>query len=552
MPIWNETRDIVLFFAGEHFGDARERLQLKSRGHDVSPNPDASYLVHLYEEKGEGFLNDLNGFFHGLVVDIRSGKTLLFNDRYGMQRMYYHENENEVLFSSEAKSILKIRARLRQIRLDSLGELFSCGCVLENKTLFPGIFLMPGGSVWCLTGDGSITKRQYFKPEEWENQPLLSENDFYARLKDTFTYILPRYFSPEGKVGLSLTGGIDTRMMLACFDTKPGSLPCYTFGGPYRAPFDVKVSRKVAKVCSQSHSTLRLNGEFISSFPELAEKVVYITDGCLEMSGVPNLYVNKLARELAPIRLTGNYGQEVLRRYIAFRPSSAKESVLSDVFQVHIKNAKRTYEEAVKGHRLSFALFKQAPWYQYPRLNLEQSQLVQRSPYMDNDLVRLVYQAPQAALENSELSIRIIRDGKPSLGKIATDRGVMGELSAPLALMARAYYEFLFKMEYYYSHGMSQWMAEMDYSVRWLHLENLFLGRHKYYHLRKWFRDELSNYLKEILLSRKSLERDYLRKGAVEKIVNEHIKGDRNHTDKISIVLAVELLHRVLIDKSLY
>jgi asparagine synthase (glutamine-hydrolysing) len=550
MPIWNETGDVVLFFAGEHFGDKSEVPYLKGRGHEVSPSLGASCLVHLYEEKGEGFLIDLNGFFHGLVVDLRSEKAFLFNDRYGMQRVYFYEGANEVLFSSEAKSILKIRLGLRDIRMESLGEFLSCGCVLENKTLFNGIFLMPGGSVWTFGRDKSIKKRQYFKPEDWENQSPLDEKTFYYRLKETFTYVLPRYFSPEGKVGLSLTGGVDTRMMLACIDIKPGSLPCYTFGGPYRDSFDVKVSRKIAHACGQSHSTVRLDNTFISGFPELAERVVYITDGCLEMSGTPNLYVNRLARELAPIRLTGNYGQEVLRRYIAFRPSQSSEPLFNDEFLQHVRNARHTYDESVRGHRLSFALFKQAPWYQYPRLSAEQSQMVQRSPYMDNDLVKLVYQAPKAALENSEISLRIIRDGNPRLAKIATDRGVMGELAVPLALMARAYYEFLFKMEYYYNHGMPQWMASIDNSLRWLDLEKQFLGRHKYYHLRRWFREDWSNYLKDVLLSQKSLDRAYLRKSILNEMVTRHVKGDRNFTDTLSIILTVELLYRLLIDNS--
>lgn len=548
IPIWNEKKDVVLFFAGEHLSDRSEALSLKGKGHGVSDALDASYLVHLYEEKSEGFLLDLNGFFHGLIVDFRTGKIFLFNDRYGMQRVYYHEGENEVLFSSEAKSILKIRPGLRNIRMESLGEFFSCGCVLENKTLFRGIFLMPGGSVWTFGREGSIKKRQYFKPEEWENQSPLDEKTFYYRLKETFTYVLPRYFSPEGKVGLSLTGGVDTRMMLACIDIKPGSLPCYTFGGPYRDSFDVKVSRKIADAYGQSHSTIRLDNKFMSSFPELAERVVYITDGYLEMSGTPNLYVNRLARELAPIRLTGNYGQEVLRRYIAFRPSPPSENLFSQEFLQYVRNARHTYDESIRGHRLSFALFKQAPWYQYPRLSLEQSQLVQRSPYMDNDLVKLVYQAPEAALENSEMSLRMITEGNPRLAKIATDRGVMGKLPIPLSIMARAYYEFLFKMEYYYNHGMPQWAEKMDYSVRSIRLDRLFLGRHKYYHMRPWFRDEWSGYLRNVLLDPAALGRNFINGVCLRQMVERHIKGCHNYTDWIDYTLTLELMHRVLIE----
>jgi asparagine synthase (glutamine-hydrolysing) len=266
------------------------------------------------------------------------------------------------------------------------------------------------------------------------------------------------------------------------------------------------------------------------------------------MSGVPNLYVNRMARELAPIRLTGNYGQEVLRRYIAFRPAPPTESLFSQEFLKHVQNASNTYKETVRGHRLSFALFKQAPWYQYPRLSLEQSQIVQRSPYMDNDLVKLVYQAPKAALENSEMSLRIITDGNPRLAKIATDRGIMGEMGFPFSKVRRAYLEFLFKMDYYYSHGMKQWMAGLDDAMGWLQLERMFLGRHKYYHLRPWFRDEWSNYIRDVLLSDRAMGRPYLNKSFISEMVNRHIKGDRNYAELISMILTVELIYRILIE----
>jgi asparagine synthase (glutamine-hydrolysing) len=548
MPIFNETREIVLFFAGEHFGDQSIADYLRSQGHDVQSSMDARYLVHLYEEKGENFLADLNGFFHGLLVDLKSQKMLLFNDRYGMQRMYYYEGKNEFLLSAEAKSILKIRPRLRKLKLDSLGEFLSCGCVLENKTLFPEVFLLPGGSAWKLQKDHSVARGHYFIPKKWEDQPTLPRKAFYDNLRETVKSLLPRYLSPENKVGLSLTAGLDTRMILASVEIPCGSLPCYTFGGLYRDSFDVKISRKVAETCGQNHTTIRLDNTFLMEFPSLVEKVVYITDGCLEASGAPNLYVNRLAREIAPIRLTGNYGQEVLRRYLAFKPSPPPSELFDPDFLPHLSNVKKTYDESLGDNRLSFALFKQAPWYQYGRLSLEQSQLVQRSPYMDNDLVRLVYQAPLEAIKSSELSLQLIKDGSPELAKIPTDRGTLGKRRGPVSVFARAYCEFLFKMDYYYSHGMSHWMANLDNSVKWLQLGKVFLGRHKYYHLGVWFREVWADYIRDILLSRNSGVGPYLNKLILEKTINRHIKGDHNFTETISVMLTLEIINRSLIE----
>ena len=100
LPIWNEKRDVCLIFAGEDFREKGEIEELRARGHDFGAK-DARYLVHLYEERGAKFLSDLNGCFSGLLVDLREKRVLLFNDRYGLGRIYYHESPEGFVFADE-------------------------------------------------------------------------------------------------------------------------------------------------------------------------------------------------------------------------------------------------------------------------------------------------------------------------------------------------------------------------------------------------------------------------------------------------------------------
>ena len=230
---------------------------------------------------------------------------------------------------------------------------------------------------------------------DWENRPTLSREEYYEKLQGLFGRILPRYFRSREPVGMSLTGGVDTRMIMAYADPEPGRLPCYTFGGMYRDSADVRIARSVAQVCHQPYQVIRVGKEFLSDFPTLAEKTVYITDGCLDASGSSELYANRLARDIAPVRMTGNYGSEVLRSNVAFRPNPPREGLFHPEFHDQIRNAGRTYGEIRRGHPLSFIVNRQAPWHHYGRLALEQSQLTVRSPFLDNDLVGLAYQAPQ-------------------------------------------------------------------------------------------------------------------------------------------------------------
>ena len=186
LPIWNEKKDICLLFSGEDFTDQTDIDALRTRGHEFGSD-DASYLVHLYEEAGYEFLEKLNGWFSGVLVDLREQKFILFNDRYGVNRLYYHEDASGFYFSSEAKALLKILPGTRQLDLRSLGEVLSCEAVLQNRSLFSGISLLPAGSAWVFSRGEPVKKKTYFKQEAWESQPELSESEFYEKLKETWS-----------------------------------------------------------------------------------------------------------------------------------------------------------------------------------------------------------------------------------------------------------------------------------------------------------------------------------------------------------------------------
>ena len=546
LPIWNEEKDVCLLFSGEDFADQVEIDALRMRGHEFGSG-DASYLVHQYEEMGCEFLEKLNGWFSGVLLDLREQKFVLFNDRYGVNRLYFHEDAHGFYFSSEAKALLKILPATRQLNLRSLGEVLCCEAVLENRSLFSGISLLPGGSSWVFSPGEPVKRKTYFKPDAWEGQPELSGSQFYEKLKETWTRILPRYFRGKQPIGLSLTGGVDSRMILACASRPPGTLPCYTWGGKYRDCADVKIARRTAKICQQPHQTIVVGLEFLSQFPDLAERAVYISDGTMDVTGSVDLYVQRLARQIAPVRLSGVCGGEILRRLVMFKPGPPQEDFFDPELARSFRNATMTYANELQGHKLSFTAFRQAPWYMASKFTVERSQLTYRTPYFDNDLVALAYQTPTELL-NNEPALRLITDGNPALGRIGTDRGVVWRTIPGLAPILHAYQEFTFKAEYAYDYRMPQWLARLDHTFAPLHLERLFIGRHKFHHFRIWYRDELSQWLREMLLDSDARSRPYLRAHSLEKMLKAHANGYRNYAFEIHKVLTLEFIQRKLIE----
>jgi len=95
---------------------------------------------------------------------------------------------------------------------------------------------------------------------------------------------------------------------------------------------------------------------------------------------------------------------------------------------------------------------------------------------------------------------------------------------------------------------MPQWAALVDHCFAPLHLERMWLGRHKVFHFRVWYRDYLANYVREMLLDPRSLARPYVNRDGVRRIVDGHLRGNRNYTTEIHRLMTLELTHRLFLD----
>jgi asparagine synthase (glutamine-hydrolysing) len=545
MPLINEDGVITLVFSGGEYPEPETIQRLKEKGHRLLPGA-SSYLVHLYEEDAN-FPLGLNGLFHGIVVDRRDGSTTLFNDRYGMHRLCYHESREAFYFAAEAKAILSVRPELREADPVGLGEFVACSCVLRNRTIFKDIHVLPAASTWVFRNGSLERKGNYFQAREWETQTPLDPEAYYSNLRDVFSKKLPLYFAGAERVGMTLTGGLDTRMIMAWHKCAPGWLPCYTFGGALRDCEDVRVARRIAKFCQQSHEVITIGEEFLSQFAHYAERSVYLTEGGVDVYRASDLYVSEKARKIAPAKVVGTYGSEIIRQAVMFKAVPPPPGIFRPEFLSYVRQAEETYAEVRREHPLTFAAFRQSPWYHQGILSLESTQLTVRSPYLDNGFVQSVFRAPSSDRLNGDIRLRLIKDGNPELGRMRSDRGVGGP-NRFLSAINRAYFEFTFKAEYAYDYGMPQWISQLDHRLAPLRLERVWLGRHKLSHFRVWYRDALSGYVREMLLDRRTLSRPYLNAKAVEAVVNGHTKGGLNYTSVIHKLLTLELLQRLFLD----
>jgi len=543
MPISDATGQNMLFFRGEEFSGNLA----KGAPVGIGSASKGGFEI-LPSERDSDFLARLNGQFQGVLADRPERTLVLFNDRYGLRRVYYHEAADGFYFAAEAKAILAVRPELREPDARGIGESLACGCVLENRTLFKRIYLLPPASGWRFRAARLEAKELYFSRATWESQEAMEPEAYHRELRNTFARVVQRSFAAGQPLGLSLTGGLDTRMILAWLSPQAATLPCYTFGGTYRDSRDVRIARHVAGLCGQTHSVIQLDGDFLQQFSKVAERAVYVSDGNAGTQHAPDLYVNRLARRIAPVRMTGNYGDQVLRQMTMFRPHYYDQGVFNPEFAKTIEAAGSTYLAAMQGHPLTLASMQQTSWSYYGILSVELSQVEMRSPYVDNELMRVLYRAPAGVLRDNDLRVRLIREGSAELAKVRTDLGFAGRGGAIASLCSQQLHRATMRAEYACEHASPRWIANLDRTVLGGQLERTFLGCHKFAHFSLWYRGELANYVRDMLLDNRTLSRGYVDRPRLEAAVRKHVNGEENITPTIHRLISLEYFHRLFID----
>lgn len=538
---WNEKRDVALLFAGECFLDAVDRSKLAAKGHDLGTAA-IGWLVHLYEEIGESIFERLNGLFSGLLVDLRRKRGFLFNDRYGIERLYWHETKDATYFASEAKALLRVLPELRTFDEEGVAEYLSFGCTLNWKTLFRGVQLTPGATLWTVE-NGKCARAQYFKPSQWETLETLKEAEFDERFAETFHQVLPRYFQSAHPIGISLTGGLDTRMIMASLPESAVKPTTYTFAAEKGETLDARIARRVAEACGLKHELLRIGRDFFAHFSSYVDRTVYATDGWFGALGAHEIYLHEQARERSTVRLTGNFGSEVLRSMSTFKPVALAPGLLHPDLAGKVAGC-RAHSPNEGANPVTFAAFKEVPWNLFGCLAAGRSQLTFRTPFLDNQIVKLAYAAPLSMRTSPDHAVRFIKQANPALGAIPTDRGQAGTAGATRSVLMRAYSEVTFKLDYMCSEGLPSALSFLDSAFLASNRAIGVSGLHKFLQYRLWLQKELAGFIHERVVEARL---PFLNAAYLDKMAQDHISGRKNYNREINGVATLEAIERLML-----
>src|SRR5919204_6966800 len=119
-PIANEDGRVQVVQNGEIYNHEELRERLEHAGHVFRTRCDTEVLVHLYEERGPSFVEELRGMFAIAIWDRLEHRLVLARDRFGIKPLYYRAEQDTLAFASELKALLAMPGVSREIDLDAL------------------------------------------------------------------------------------------------------------------------------------------------------------------------------------------------------------------------------------------------------------------------------------------------------------------------------------------------------------------------------------------------------------------------------------------------
>lgn len=215
-PIYNEDRSLVLICNGEIFNYRELRSFLKQKGHVFSTESDVEVIVHLYEEFGMGFLNQLNGQFAFALYDRKNKLFFCARDQMGIIPLFYTFVRDTFIFGSEIKAILEYPAVIREVDLTGLDQVFTFAGLISPRTMFKGIHSLENGHFITVDARGKISNNEYWDlllPEGPMALNGIPEKYYVDRLEELLDASIRLRLRADVPLGLYLSGGLDSSMI---------------------------------------------------------------------------------------------------------------------------------------------------------------------------------------------------------------------------------------------------------------------------------------------------------------------------------------------------
>lgn len=317
-PLSNEAGDVTLVFNGEIYNYRELREELLARGHRFRTHSDGEVIAHLYEERGERFVDALNGMFAIALWDASRSRLLLARDRAGEKPLYLWNKGGALAFASEVKSLLQLPEVGRQPDREAIEQYLFYGYVPAPRSIFAQIRKLPAGSL-LIAEQGAVRTERYWRISDYlrtsPGRPSAVEQEAYvSQLRDRLRDAAISRLVSDVPLGVFLSGGVDSSALVALMsELTPGNVNTFSVAFAEKSFNEEPYSTFVAQQFNTRHHLLRLD-----------EKALH--EGLLEISGrldepladpavIPTFLLSCFARKHIKVALSGEGSDELFGGY---------------------------------------------------------------------------------------------------------------------------------------------------------------------------------------------------------------------------------------------
>jgi asparagine synthase (glutamine-hydrolysing) len=551
-----ELFGVALAFDGELYAAKEARAHLARHGVHFISDSILELLMHGLTREGPQFLASLHGCFAAAMWDQPRQQLRLVSDRFGMRPLYWAQVNGALVFASEIKALLAVPGLSRATSADGLAQFFAFGQYLGDRTSFDAISVLPAASILEFDlGTGRVQVQSYGAVEPAPDLPATREATLDA-VAEAFVASVERQTSETPGLGLSLSGGLDARTILAVV---PGHSRLTTVSLGIPGSIDHRAAELLSALAGRPHHAQMLDGSFLGGFEEHLRQMVRLTDGQYLDQGIV-LTTLPAYRELGIATLLRGHAGELLhmRKAYAFsldaealtaRDQPALDAWLWRHLSGYMVGAVEgplfadsaggpdVLERARTALRARLAETRdvsppvQRVWQLFAgeRLRRETALSLQmfrsfaevRVPYLDPGLVSLLMALPPALKLDDTLQSHILRVHRPAFLRV-----VNANTGAPMGASALQTRVASLRMKVYAKLGVP--------------------GYQPYERLGLWLAQDLRPLVHRLLLSDRFLARGLFVPEAVARIVSQHEARTHNHTFLLMAMLIFEITQNEL------
>jgi asparagine synthase (glutamine-hydrolysing) len=325
-PLANEDGSVVVVCNGEIYNYRELRERLVRRGHAFRTHSDCEVLVHLWEERGRGMLDDLRGMFAFALYDRRHGVLFGARDRYGQKPLFYHADSRRVAFASEVKALLELPDVPRDVDLTALDQFLFYSFVPSPRTLFSGVKKLAAGC-WFEVRVGTqpaearpaepIVTGRYWAPT-FAPDDSLSEREHLDRVDAALNESVACHMVADVPIGVMLSGGIDSSLVTALAARhNPEPLETFSISFPNSPHDEGAAARAVARALKTRHCDFPFAPH---DLPALLQDAADLFDQPLaDTAALPLMTLSREIARHVKVVLTGDGGDELFAGYRKYR-----------------------------------------------------------------------------------------------------------------------------------------------------------------------------------------------------------------------------------------